>query len=66
MPARNSGSIGVICLNKRIDDALNATCAVVEQAIVPGSGVALLWASRSLKAKGRNESAETTWGAETT
>jgi len=32
----------------RIVDALNATKAAVEQGIVPGGGVALLWASRQL------------------
>lgn len=32
----------------RIVDALNATKAAVEQGIVPGGGVALLWASRKL------------------
>lgn len=32
----------------RIVDALNATRAAVEQGIVPGGGVALLWASRQL------------------
>ena len=36
----------------RVDDALNATRAAVEEGIVPGGGVALLWASKSLKAKG--------------
>jgi chaperonin GroEL len=39
----------------RVDDALNATRAAVEEGIVPGGGVALLWASRSIKAKGDNE-----------
>ena len=39
----------------RVDDALNATRAAVEEGIVPGGGVALLWASRSLKTKGDNE-----------
>jgi len=33
----------------RIVDALNATKAAVEQGIVPGGGVALLWASRQLE-----------------
>merc|ERR1711976_137414 len=32
----------------RIVDALNATRAAVEQGIVPGGGVALLWGSRQL------------------
>ncbi|MGB6701949.1 chaperonin GroEL, partial [Methyloceanibacter sp.] len=39
----------------RVDDALNATRAAVEE---PGGGVALLWASKSLKAKGDNEDQE--------
>jgi chaperonin GroEL len=39
----------------RVDDALNATRAAVEEGIVPGGGVALLHASRSLKVKGDNE-----------
>jgi len=42
----------------RVDDALNATRAAVEEGIVPGGGVALLWASRSLKIKGDNEDQE--------
>jgi chaperonin GroEL len=33
----------------RIDDALNATRAAVEEGIVPGGGVALLFATRALK-----------------
>ena len=37
----------------RVDDALNATRAAVEEGIVPGGGVALLWASKSLKVKRR-------------
>jgi chaperonin GroEL len=32
----------------RVDDALNATSAAVEEGIVPGGGVALLYASKSL------------------
>ncbi|MGH6734971.1 MAG: chaperonin GroEL [Methyloceanibacter sp.] len=39
----------------RVDDALNATRAAVEEGIVPGGGVALLWASKALKTKGDNE-----------
>ncbi len=39
----------------RIDDALNATRAAVEEGIVPGGGVALLRASRFINAKGENE-----------
>jgi chaperonin GroEL len=42
----------------RVDDALNATRAAVEEGIVPGGGVALLWASRSIKAKGSNDDQE--------
>jgi chaperonin GroEL len=42
----------------RVDDALNATRAAVEEGIVPGGGVALLWASRSIKVKGDNEDQE--------
>ena len=38
----------------RVDDALNATRAAVEEGIVPGGGVALLRASSALKAKGAN------------
>ena len=42
----------------RVDDALNATRAAVEEGIVPGGGVALLWASKSLRVKGDNEDQE--------
>ena len=42
----------------RVDDALNATRAAVEEGIVPGGGVALLWASRSIKVKGANDDQE--------
>jgi chaperonin GroEL len=38
----------------RVDDALNATRAAVEEGIVPGGGVALLRASAAIKAKGIN------------
>ena len=38
----------------RVDDALNATRAAVEEGIVAGGGVALLRASNNLKAKGEN------------
>jgi chaperonin GroEL len=38
----------------RVDDALNATRAAVEEGIVAGGGVALLRASASLKATGAN------------
>ncbi|HVY51584.1 MAG TPA: chaperonin GroEL [Devosia sp.] len=38
----------------RVDDALNATRAAVEEGIVPGGGVALLRAAAALKAKGEN------------
>lgn len=39
----------------RIDDALNATRAAVEEGVVPGGGVALLQASLSIKATGEND-----------
>src|SRR3974390_2472233 len=42
----------------RVDDAMHATRAAVEEGIVPGGGVALLWAAKSLKAKGDNEDQE--------
>jgi chaperonin GroEL len=42
----------------RVDDALNSTRAAVEEGIVPGGGVALLWASRSIKVKGDNDDQE--------
>ncbi|KKC35353.1 molecular chaperone GroEL [Devosia epidermidihirudinis] len=38
----------------RVDDALNATRAAVEEGIVPGGGVALLRASHAIKATGIN------------
>ena len=38
----------------RVDDALNATRAAVEEGIVPGGGTALLRASANLKSKGEN------------
>jgi len=38
----------------RVEDALNATRAAVEEGIVPGGGVALLRAGASIKAKGAN------------
>ena len=38
----------------RVDDALNATRAAVEEGIVPGGGVALLRASLAIKATGDN------------
>ena len=38
----------------RVDDALNATRAAVEEGIVPGGGVALLRASANLTVKGEN------------
>ena len=38
----------------RVDDALNATRAAVEEGIVPGGGVALLRASNAIKVKGAN------------
>ncbi|ODS00153.1 molecular chaperone GroEL [Methyloceanibacter methanicus] len=42
----------------RVDDALNATRAAVEEGIVPGGGVALLHAAKALKAKGDNADQE--------
>ncbi len=39
----------------RVDDALNATRAAVEEGIVAGGGVALLRAVQSLKVKGEND-----------
>ena len=39
----------------RVDDALNATRAAVEEGIVPGGGVALLRAARGISAKGEND-----------
>ncbi|ODT30945.1 chaperonin GroEL [Hyphomicrobium sp. CS1BSMeth3] len=42
----------------RVDDALNATRAAVEEGIVPGGGVALLKASQSISVKGENEDQE--------
>ncbi|WP_332718657.1 chaperonin GroEL [Pelagibacterium mangrovi] len=42
----------------RVDDALNATRAAVEEGIVPGGGVALLRASSNLAAKGINADQE--------
>ena len=37
----------------RVEDALHATRAAVEEGIVPGGGVALLWASTALQSKAR-------------
>ena len=39
----------------RVDDALNATRAAVEEGIVPGGGTALLRASRFINSKGGND-----------
>jgi len=39
----------------RVDDALNATRAAVEEGVVPGGGVALLKATNAITAKGDNE-----------
>ena len=39
----------------RVDDALNATRAAVEEGIVPGGGVMLLKASKAITVKGDNE-----------
>ncbi|MFC5386017.1 chaperonin GroEL [Aquamicrobium segne] len=38
----------------RVDDALNATRAAVEEGIVPGGGVALLRATQAIKTEGAN------------
>ena len=42
----------------RVDDALNATRAAVEEGIVPGGGVALLRASNAVKCEGANADQE--------
>ncbi|CDM56615.1 60 kDa chaperonin Protein Cpn60 [Rhizobium favelukesii] len=42
----------------RIDDALNATRAAVQEGIVPGGGVALLRSSTKITAKGENQDQE--------
>ena len=42
----------------RVDDALNATRAAVEEGIVPGGGVALLRASVGITVKGVNDDQE--------
>jgi chaperonin GroEL len=42
----------------RVDDALNATRAAVEEGIVAGGGCALLRASRAIKVKGVNDDEE--------
>ncbi|MEO4045368.1 chaperonin GroEL [Hoeflea sp. CAU 1731] len=42
----------------RVDDALNATRAAVEEGIVPGGGTALLRASKKITAKGENDDQE--------
>jgi chaperonin GroEL len=42
----------------RVDDALNATRAAVEEGIVPGGGTALLRASKHIAAKGVNDDQE--------
>ena len=39
----------------RVDDALNATRAAVEEGVVPGGGVALLKATTAITAKGDND-----------
>jgi len=39
----------------RVDDALNATRAAVEEGIVPGGGTALLRAANGIKAQGEND-----------
>jgi len=42
----------------RVDDALNATRAAVEEGIVPGGGVMLLKASKAINVKGDNDDQE--------
>jgi chaperonin GroEL len=42
----------------RVDDALNATRAAVEEGVVPGGGVALLKASLAITVKGQNDDQE--------
>jgi len=42
----------------RVDDALNATRAAVEEGIVPGGGVMLLKATKAITVKGDNEDQE--------
>ncbi|HEX6609211.1 MAG TPA: chaperonin GroEL [Hyphomicrobiaceae bacterium] len=42
----------------RVDDALNATRAAVEEGVVPGGGVALLKATGAITAKGENDDQE--------
>ncbi|MEM7464221.1 MAG: chaperonin GroEL [Pseudomonadota bacterium] len=42
----------------RVDDALNATRAAVEEGIVPGGGTALLRAAKHIDAKGENDDQE--------
>jgi chaperonin GroEL len=39
----------------RVDDALNATRAAVEEGVVPGGGVALLRAANAISVKGEND-----------
>ncbi len=44
----------------RVEDALHATRAAVEEGIVPGGGVSLLWCQKSLdKTKGRDDDEKT-------
>ncbi|XXM93751.1 chaperonin GroEL [Candidatus Hodgkinia cicadicola] len=38
----------------RVEDALNATRAAVQEGVVAGGGIALLWAARTIKARGAN------------
>jgi chaperonin GroEL len=42
----------------RVDDALNATRAAVEEGVVPGGGVALLKAALAINVKGENDDQE--------
>src|SRR5438477_692542 len=43
----------------RVDDALNATRAAVEEGVVPGGGVALLRAAQAIVVKGENDDQNT-------
>jgi chaperonin GroEL len=42
----------------RVDDAVHATRAAVEEGVVPGGGVALLRATKAIKIKGENDDEE--------
>jgi len=56
IPAGGATEIEVKERTDRVDDALNATKAAVEEGIVPGGGTALLYASKALaNLTGENE-----------